>query len=248
MKQATFGKRVFACLMSVVFVVGMMPSMAWATTADIATDIFVGSQANPFTGHLDGNGKTLTVNVDYSSIQGAAPFNYISGATIENLSVAGTVLGSRHSAGLVGFAQSGSNTIRNVTVLAEVNGSEYAGGIVGRSTATLTLDNCVFAGTIKSANSYAGGLLGWSDGGALTVSNSLYNGAYTGNGMFHPVALKDGGASVAATDNGAYYDSAASITAPDEIVVISGTAVYGETSVPAVTKGTVPIVTHCHQG
>ncbi|MBQ6730018.1 MAG: hypothetical protein IJQ83_07800 [Bacteroidales bacterium] len=56
----------------------------------VSSSNMVGSESVPFTGTFDGQGYTLNVNNE-SMQQGAAPFQYISGATIKNLSVAGSV-------------------------------------------------------------------------------------------------------------------------------------------------------------
>ena len=67
----------------------------------------VGTETVPFTGTFDGKGFTLIVNIE-SMQQSAAPFHYISGATIKNLTVTGSVTaGQHHGSGLVGFAWSG---------------------------------------------------------------------------------------------------------------------------------------------
>ncbi len=59
----------------------------------------VGTEAHPFSGTFDGQGHTLNVNIrdtywsNEESNPGAAPFRYISGATIRNLTVNGSVKG-----------------------------------------------------------------------------------------------------------------------------------------------------------
>ena len=61
----------------------------------------VRTSSRPFTGTFDGNAKTLTVDIN-SNEEGAAPFHYIDGASIESLYVYGTVTSSaNYAAGLV---------------------------------------------------------------------------------------------------------------------------------------------------
>ena len=161
-----------------------------------------GTTSHPFGGSFDGKGNTLTVAIEVPTAkQGVAPFHYIGGATLKNLVVEGTVtVGSEnlHAAGLVGFAWRGSNTIENCLVRSNVtSGSNYAGGIVGHGTsATLTIRDCEYSGTLSVVgDNYTGGLLGWCDHAAtITLSNSIFSGAYSNNnaeGKFHPVGCSN---------------------------------------------------------
>ena len=160
---------------------------------DISVTTMIGTESHPFTGTFDGDGHTLTVNIPLSNEQGVAPFHYIAAATIKNLMVEGTASTSnRHAAGLVGFAWSGVNNIQNCWVKADVNSSsDYAGGIVGHGKAsTLTITGCAYSGTITvTGTNYTGGLLGWCDNANITISNSLFAGAYSNSssGHFSPI-------------------------------------------------------------
>ena len=171
----------------------------------------VGTEYEAFCGHFDGNGKTLVVNIDDTSAQGTAPFRYISGATVENLTVSGSVTGGTHASGLVGFNWSGASTINNVTVNAnvtnpETEGNLHIGGVLGHNkSAEITMTNVVFGGTISNNGSFAGGLVGWSDSSTITLTDCLFKGEYTGSGKFHPVACKNGENTVVATVTRVYY-------------------------------------------
>ena len=160
---------------------------------------------HPFSGIFDGNGKTLTANINSTATgtgmneQGVAPFHYIKGATIKNLTVAGTIASaSFHTGGLVGFAD-GTNTIEDCTVTATLNiSSNYAGGIIGHGLESkTTIKNCVFAGTINGVDGNReniGGIWGWSDSATPTLENCLENGTYTNIASMHPIGLqKDSG-------------------------------------------------------
>ena len=87
-----------------------------------------GVNGRPFSGTFLGNNKTITAAFS-SFAQGAAPFRYISGATIKNLTVAGTITSDQYyTSGLVGFAD-GENLIEGCIVSATINqNSDYAGG------------------------------------------------------------------------------------------------------------------------
>ena len=171
-------------------------------TADISITTTLGTEATPFGGTFDGLSAnvlhTLTLDItDNSGAPGTAPFRYIAGATIKNITVNGTVSGGRHTAGLVGYAWVDTNTISGCTVAATVTGSDYMGGIVGHGkggnngTETLIIQNSAFTGTMNGGTNYAGGLLGWSDGSTLHVINGIFDGTYSGAGQFHPIAVRN---------------------------------------------------------
>ena len=128
----------------------------------------LGSSATPFKGSYDGQGHTLNVNI--SDAGAAAPFGSVSGATIKDLTVTGTVSGGRHSAGLVAGASGGDNLIENCVVSAAVATSDtYAGGFMGHGGKyRTTLRGCVFSGSISGAANGAT-FWGWSDAGSVPV-------------------------------------------------------------------------------
>ena len=166
--------------------------------ADIAVSTMVGTEAHPFSGTFDGQGHTLHVNISGVSEQGAAPFHYISGATIRNLVVTGSSAASNgsypHASGLVGFAWSGTNTIENCLVHTNVSarGSEsdntHIGGIVGHAkSSTVVLNGCVYDGQLSSRYDYIGGLIGWADNVTFQLTNCLFNGRVVDYDNFHPI-------------------------------------------------------------
>ena len=166
----------------------------------------------PFSGTFLGNGHTITANISSSASgsgpneQGVAPFHYIKGATIKDLTVTGSITSaSYHTAGLVGFAD-GTNLIENCTVTATLRlNADYAGGIIGHglSSAT-TIRGCVFAGTITGVDVYAdniGGIWGWSNSGTPVLENCIEIGTYNDVPSMHPIGLQGG----AGTVTGCYY-------------------------------------------
>lgn len=114
-------------------------SDTWDNSANAITAT-VGTNSNPFTGTFDGNGRTLTVNLDETSTQGTAPFREISGgAIIRNLTVVGSVNGTTHASELVGFSRGATaenpNTVEDCTVAAHITvnigSNKHMGGVVG---------------------------------------------------------------------------------------------------------------------
>jgi len=168
-------------------------------TSDVSVTSMVGtSEANAFKGTFLGDGHTLTISISEGvSEQGVAPFHYINGATIKNLTVTGTITSStRHTGGIVGFAY-GTNVIDGCTVTVTINqDNDYAGGIIGHGLkSTTTIKDCVFAGTINGvgdSRNNIGGILGWNDSGTVTLNNCLEKGTFSNINSMHPIALLNG--------------------------------------------------------
>ena len=192
----------------------------------------VGTSDHPFEGHFDGNGKTLNIALNDTANQGTAPFRYISGADIHDMTVIGSVNGKRHAAGLVGF-NGGTSTITDITVNANIsataNGEGYIGGVIGHNmTATLTMTNVVYGGTLNNRGNCAGGLFGWSDSSTVTMTDCLFKGSYTGSGSFHPVGCKNASDTVSVTLDRVYYTVDPNFSNSSNILSNDGIRVYTE--------------------
>ena len=147
-------------------------------TADITVTTMVTAT---FSGTFDGGGHTLTFNYTATG-DNAAPFAYITGATIKNLRVAGTInTGYKFAAGIA--AECGTTTITNcqssVTINSSVDGDGTHGGLIGhQSSGTLTINSCLFDGELMGAKTTGcGGFVGWvanSSGYHTYISNSLF--------------------------------------------------------------------------
>ena len=161
-------------------------------------------QESTYRGIFDGNGHTLTVDMDQEEsyeltyYENWAPFRFVTDyTTIRNLHVTGTVVGGIHSAGLVGgIGKYVTNLkIENCHVSTNVKGTGYnnnqshLGGIVGHGgDATIVVQNCLFDGTLTAINipqrddmdnTYAGAFVGWQNSAADTdVRNCLEQGTY----------------------------------------------------------------------
>ena len=144
----------------------------------------VGKDGHPFKGTFDGNGRTLTVGYNTSTNR-LAPFRYVEGATIKNLTIAGTIKNStKILGGLVG-SSAGNTTISNCRVSATVESTVNGDGTVGGFVAIIdngqtTIENCLFDGSFEGANTYRwSGFVGWVENnatpaGRLIVNNSLF--------------------------------------------------------------------------
>jgi len=146
--------------------------------ADISVSQKVGNytQGKPFSGTFDGGGHIVTAFVSDASNGGTALFNYINGATIKNLTLAGNITGAIHAAGVVGYARGTGNRIEKCIVTATVSGSSHIGGILGHGLSSdIAIDSCVFKGKLVGGTTAKGVLFGWGDnGGTKSVTNSLY--------------------------------------------------------------------------
>ena len=158
----------------------------------LADDITITSAVhnNPFAGVFDGDGHTITLN----NLSGA-PFGSISGATIKNLKIDGSVSGGRHISALVSGCEGVyENLIENVVVAADIATNDtYCGGFVGHggSTAKTTLRNCVFSGSF-SQGSTIGTFWGWSDNGSTPVLERCFDISATD----HPIGRGDPSGSI----------------------------------------------------
>ena len=194
-------------------------------TDDIVISTPVGEREDkPFSGIFLGNGKTLTADLSNNNAdaQGFAPFRYIKDATIQNVTLAGTIASnSRYTAGLAGFAE-GTNLIEGCTVTATLNvSSDYAGGFVGHGmTSATTIRGCIFAGTINGVGgnrSNMAGFWGWSDSGTPVLENCLEKGTYTNISSVHPIGLQNAAGSI----TGCYYLTSTK-GSPDHACTVSG--------------------------
>ena len=158
------------------------------------------SAATAFTGGFDGNGKTIS-NLTMSGGSRLGMFGFISGAKIENLTLADCKIscgadGDR-VAGLVAESE-GHSYITNCHVSGEIEGISNTAGLVSRigTSGSITIKNCSVSGSVHgelingySGGSYIGGYIAWIQGGAgsvitiedCTMSADVYGGAnYTG--------------------------------------------------------------------
>ena len=181
-------------------------------TANISVSEMVGTSSLPFRGTFDGNGHSLNASISGTATY-TAPFRYVNGATIRDLTVNGSI------------ASSGNN----------------AGGLVGRCAGTTTITGCVVAASISGFSDYAGGLIGWCVTSTLNMNNNLFKGSFTpsGEGKYHPVACKNPSANVTASITTTYYLNTVMPTATGNYIINdAGTPVsttYGQPWIAPVT-------------
>ena len=214
--------------------------------ADISTSVPVGLQNDvPYRGTFNGNGHTLTVNIDGGQNAYTAPFVKVSNCTIQNLRVCGYVNGGIHSAGLIGNLMQNGVTAHvfnchistNITATGNDNNAPHSGGIIGHGhSAKCDVQHCLFDGVVTANNatnqnmdgSWVGALVGWEDGGTSNyVEYNLEMGSY--NNFVHNATCanaKNGGHAWGSAHNYNTHNwgdsNKANGIAPDEVATALG--------------------------
>ena len=156
---------------------------------NITVTTMIGNSGHRYAGTFDGNNKTITLSISGTS-GFEAPFSYINGATIKDLTVSGTLSGGIHCSGLIGVT-TGTNNVNNVIVDCAITATgSHCSGLLGRHDAgTTTFDGCAFTGSISKAsgNCNVGVLWGWNNGGTAILTNCLENGTYTNCSPLQPI-------------------------------------------------------------
>ena len=154
----------------------MVAGGSYTLTKDI---IVTEPYASDFSGTFDGNGHTVTLAIDQPSKDNIGLFSKISStATIKNVTVNGTVTGSRCVGGIAGTSNGTITQCQNkATITATKNGSgnySQAGGIVGYAE-NATITSCANVGNVNAAPNdgrRCGGVAGYAK---TSVIENCYN-------------------------------------------------------------------------
>jgi hypothetical protein len=141
----------------------------------------IGTPANPFKGHLEGNKRVITnlkINRQGNDCQGL--FACTNGASISEVEILDAdIKGSRSVGALVG--KSVGTTIRRVVLSnPQINGLDRVGGIVGETDngeASFIIDCYVVNGNISTRATQAGGIVGMAQN--TRIENSYFTGTVT---------------------------------------------------------------------
>ncbi len=156
------------------------------STIDFGSATFdpIGNGENvSFKGILLGNNATITLTISRASSDYTGLFGHIEGATIKDLSIAGSVSGQYYVGALVGYA--GANSIiENIDNSATVSAKVALGGIAGyfgglyltgcSNTGSVTVSASGYTQTIVEQGTHAGGIVGHASG---DISNCYNSGA-----------------------------------------------------------------------
>ena len=139
----------------------------------------IGSRTKAFSGVFDGNGKTIS-NMTLEGNDYLGMFAILKGATVKNLTIEGTVVGTRGVNGLLTGQLQGGTLVENVTVKGSVSGGgSDVGGIAGDTVkngeGNVVVKNCVNYAEITvtmakpGAVGAAGGIIGATQAGFETL-------------------------------------------------------------------------------
>ncbi|MBQ6377955.1 MAG: leucine-rich repeat protein [Prevotella sp.] len=155
----------------------------------LTADINLGTWTpRTFKGLFDGNGHTITIKV--SGADNLGLFSVLSGATVTNLTVKGTVTAEYYNAGGIAGKMDTKSVIKNcksyVDVTLKASNGENGGGIVGSCYEGSTIEKCRAYGTITTHTGLyhtAGGIAGQiqkGSGEACTMKDCYFGGIVAG--------------------------------------------------------------------
>lgn len=156
-----------------------------------SSDPMVGNYRQHYAGTFDGNGHSITMDINVDGYKYFAPFEYIEGATIKNLHTKGQITAAyNRSSGLISWAEGTnfvSNCISEVNITSSPGANSYnpSGIVFTNYHGNMTISDCVVAGTFTaSTNEGKKSMAGfcYDQNGEITLNNCLYigtNNAYT---------------------------------------------------------------------
>ena len=147
----------------------------------------VGTDSNKYSGNFDGDGHTITLHWAVNGIQNLAPFAHVSGCTIHDLHIAGSIQTDQgYVAGFIGSVHGGALLERcrcSVSITVETGGDtawHLGGFFVDTDTSIVNqeiiLRDCLFDGAFQLPNVIYGAGFGHSYGNAsyVRIYNSLF--------------------------------------------------------------------------
>ncbi len=171
-----------------------------ATKVKLNTDIedwsFMFAENASFTGEFDGQGHTITINMDATS-KAKALFYQHSGGKIKNLIVAGTITNAIKNTSTFGvITWSSGVTIDRCVSTVDISSEQAldfsSGGFIGGPKAC-TITNSVWAGKLRMSNgSTVSGMVGWvgtNSSTACRITNCIVIGevnSTSGQAVAHP--------------------------------------------------------------
>ena len=230
------------------------------------------STSYAYKGTFDGQGYTIKGLYINSSDSNQALFGYVSGGTVKNLTVEGTVIGGECTAGIIGEQNgtacvencvnratvSGTNNvggivgkvngssekyIRACANLGNISGSNSVGGIVGYAYYKVTVSHCYNRGSVTAEVSKAGGIVGYMNDSGAKFSNCYTTGAVKGKDSAAVVGKKSSGGL-----SGCYYldtlgtDSNATAKTADELKALASTLGEPFMTAPAGVNDGYPVL------
>lgn len=143
----------------------MDASGSYTLTKDI---IVTEPYASDFSGIFDGNGHTVTLDIEGNSANVGLFRKLGGGATVKNVTVAGQVTATgknnvKNNVGGIAGNADGNVTIENCKNTASIKGSKAVGGILGYSepgSGFVTISSCANMGSVSGTRKQVGGIAG----------------------------------------------------------------------------------------
>lgn len=162
----------------------MDASGSYTLTKDI---IVTEPYASDFSGTFDGNGHTVTLNITSGSANTGLFKKLVGGATVKNVTTAGTVSGGASTGAIAGNAD-GKVSIFNCKNTATVTGTgKGVGGILGYSypaNGYATIESCANTGAIVAEGKQQTGGIAGNLEGAHVIRNCYNTGSVTATSGF----------------------------------------------------------------
>jgi len=132
----------------------------------------IGTSVNPFKGHFDGNGRTITgLYINDSALSYAGLFGAVSGGNIQALALEDVYISGNNYTGGIAWGVFGNSVVQNCYTTGSVNGS-HSGGLAGNVDENSVIKNC-YSGASVIGTSKAGGVAGFVENGAIESCYSI---------------------------------------------------------------------------
>ena len=211
-----------------------MSSLNATLMSDITTDdgftMIGGNLAgadHKYNGTFDGQGHTLTVNIELPEHNMTGVFGHTGDAVIRNVKFTGTIIGNDNT-GLVGNVQ-GKTRFENVESNLNITGGNNVGGFAGIATSgPQHFTNCLFSGKVTTTTNGGGGFYGWSSDNSVYADNCLSIGEVVGEQCAYFFRVKCNGTIGMAGDAGCYVygGNMYFLRTSDPSVLVSGTPLW----------------------
>ncbi|MDO4869992.1 MAG: leucine-rich repeat protein [Bacillota bacterium] len=137
--------------------------------------------ASNFAASFDGDGHTVTLNIESAEANTGLFKSLTGGAVVENVNTDGSVVSSNNYVGGIAGEISGDSFIDNCHNSAAVTGAKgNVGGIVGRAYNGVDITDSSNSGEINGSANRVGGIVGYSSGGIVDIDACMNKGAVTG--------------------------------------------------------------------
>ena len=165
-----------------------------ANDLDLTTTTFSGigynKSTHAFSGKYDGNGKTVTFNIQNANTD-AGFFKWTKGATITHLGILNSTITTTNGnlGALIGYCQDTNIDKCYAYSTTTINNSDnpYAvGGLIGTTLGNCNIKWCYNWGSVTNNNpqGYSGGIVGY-DSGNITIENCYNSGIISGASLEH---------------------------------------------------------------